>query len=45
MLILKEAGGKLSDYHGKKLTLEEPTIVASNSSVHAQILAVLGRSS
>jgi len=41
MLILKEAGGKLSDYHGKKLTLEEPTIVASNSILHRQILCIL----
>jgi len=43
MLILKEAGGKLSDYSSKPLTLTEPTIVASNSTIHSQILAVLNR--
>jgi myo-inositol-1(or 4)-monophosphatase len=41
MLILKEAGGKLSDYSGKPLTLTEPTIVASNGLLQGSILAVL----
>jgi len=41
MLILKEAGGKLSDYAGKPLTLTEPTIVASNGLLHGSIIAVL----
>jgi len=41
MLILKEAGGKLSDYSGNPLTLAEPTIVASNGSLHKAILQTL----
>lgn len=41
MLILKEAGGKHSDYAGKPLTLTEPTIVATNGLLHGSILTVL----
>lgn len=41
MLILKEAGGKLSDYAGNPLTLTEPTIVASNGLMHASIVNII----
>ncbi len=41
MLILSEAGGKLSDYSGAPLTLPEPSMVASNGRIHKAILALL----
>jgi myo-inositol-1(or 4)-monophosphatase len=43
MLILKEAGGKLSNYAGEPLTLAEPTIVASNGVIHKAILKTLNK--
>ncbi len=42
-LILEEAGGTVTDYHGRTLDLEGREIVASNGPLHAPILAVTRR--
>lgn len=41
ILILKEAGGKVSDYGGKEYSIFKDTIVASNGLVHDRMLEIL----
>ncbi len=41
MLIVSEAGGKLSNYAGQPLTLEEIQNVATNGLIHKEMLTVL----
>ena len=41
MLIVKEAGGKLSGYSGKPATLDEPSIVVSNGLIHPSMITIL----
>ncbi len=41
VLILEEAGGKVTDYSGKRAPLTEPSIVASNGLIHKNILRVI----
>ncbi len=41
MLIVKEAGGKLSGYAGTPASFADPTIVASNGRIHKEILNIL----
>ena len=43
MILIKEAGGKITDFKGKKLdfkldTVRRNNIIASNSTIHKQIL-------
>ncbi len=40
-LILKEAGGNVTDYNGRKFNPFQDTIVGSRSSLHTQVLKVL----
>ncbi|MCX7941082.1 MAG: inositol monophosphatase family protein [Elusimicrobiota bacterium] len=40
-LIVKEAGGKVTDYYGKENYLFGKTIVASNGKVHKQMLKII----
>lgn len=40
-LILKEAGGKVTDYYGKENYLFGKTIVASNKKIHNQMLKII----
>lgn len=40
-LLIREAGGKVTDIKGDKLTLESDSIIASNGKVHDQILEIL----
>lgn len=40
-LIVKEAGGKITDYYGKDNYLFGKTIVASNNKVHKQMLKII----
>lgn len=42
-LIVKEAGGKISDYSGGKNYLFGKTIIASNKKVHNQMLEIISR--
>ncbi len=37
-LIVKEAGGKITDFSGKKWSIESPDILASNKNIHQNIL-------
>ncbi|MBQ0816841.1 MAG: inositol monophosphatase [Methyloceanibacter sp.] len=41
MVILREAGGYMSDANGKDRILEEGTIVAGNETIHAKLLKLL----
>jgi myo-inositol-1(or 4)-monophosphatase len=41
-LILEEAGGRITDYRGRKLDLEGGEIVASNGLLHPVLLEVMG---
>lgn len=40
-LLIEEAGGKVSDYHGGALDIFSPPILASNGSIHEQMMRVL----
>ena len=42
-LIVSESGGKLSTYGGDPFSIYLPEIVASNGTIHSQMLDVLGR--
>jgi len=42
-LILKEAGGKITDYNGCAIGLDPASIVASNHHIHNQMLDILHR--
>ena len=41
-LILEEAGGRITDYQGRKLVLEGGEIVASNGPLHPTLLSAIG---
>jgi myo-inositol-1(or 4)-monophosphatase len=41
MLIIEEAGGKISDFKGTPLNLDHIQNVASNGKIHAEMLEVL----
>jgi myo-inositol-1(or 4)-monophosphatase len=41
ILILEEAGGKVSDVYGKRYDFDSKSVVASNGLVHAQLLEKL----
>lgn len=41
MLIVEEAGGKVSDYSGKEATIDGQEVVASNGKLHKTLLNVL----
>jgi myo-inositol-1(or 4)-monophosphatase len=41
MLLVEEAGGRVTDIEGAPLDLEAPSLVASNGRIHDEILAVL----
>ncbi len=38
-LIVKEAGGKVSDFDGRPISLESNSIVATNNLIHNEILS------
>lgn len=40
-LIVQEAGGKISDYHGQKFNPFQETIIASNKKIHEDLQAIL----
>jgi len=42
-LLVREAGGRVTDGAGGPFRLDEPTIVASNGRLHAGLVALLGR--
>ncbi|MFH0990630.1 MAG: inositol monophosphatase family protein [bacterium] len=41
MVIIEEAGGKITDFHGNPTTIYSKQILASNGIVHNQLMAVL----
>jgi myo-inositol-1(or 4)-monophosphatase len=41
MLIVREAGGRVTDMQGDELTVPHPNVVASNGSIHAEMMGVL----
>ena len=41
VLLIEEAGGKVSDYHGDAFDIFTPPIVASNGLIHEQMMRVL----
>jgi myo-inositol-1(or 4)-monophosphatase len=43
VLLVEEAGGRVTDLRGAPLNLEAPAVIASNGRIHDQMLAVLGR--
>lgn len=42
MLLVQEAGGRVSDFNGRAVILEEGRVVASNGRIHREMLRVLG---
>jgi len=42
-LLVKEAGGKISDFYGGPLNLSKGDIVASNSLIHSQLLETINK--
>ena len=43
VLLVREAGGKVTDFTGKNWRLGNPNIAASNGKVHGQILKALNK--
>jgi myo-inositol-1(or 4)-monophosphatase len=43
LVILQEAGGRLTDFKGTPYSIYEPSIVASNGLIHDEMLAVLSQ--
>ena len=41
VLMIEEAGGVVSDYHGQPLDIHKPPILASNGAIHEQMMKVL----
>ncbi len=41
MLLVEEAGGKVTDYHGGPCLPDEPDVVATNGHIHSQLLDLL----
>jgi myo-inositol-1(or 4)-monophosphatase len=41
VLLVEEAGGKVTDFSGKKFTLASKDVVATNSRIHSSILGFL----
>lgn len=41
LLLIEEAGGQVTGYHGSKFSIYQPPIVASNGLIHGQMLDVL----
>jgi myo-inositol-1(or 4)-monophosphatase len=41
VLLIEEAGGKVSDYHGDRLDIFTPPMLASNGLIHEQMMRVL----
>lgn len=41
ILIVQEAGGKVTDYKGITSTLSQPSVVSTNGHIHAQVLSIL----
>jgi myo-inositol-1(or 4)-monophosphatase len=44
-LLVAEAGGRVTDSHGRPHALDQPTIVATNGRLHRKVLGYLGRRS
>ncbi len=42
-LMVKEAGGRVSDLNGKEHALDAPAVVASNGILHPEMLSILGQ--
>jgi len=45
LLLVREAGGGVSDFHGHAVRLERGQVIASNGWIHDEMLAVLARAS
>jgi len=43
MLLVEEAGGRVTDFQGRAVALEQGRIIASNGRIHRELLRVLGR--
>ncbi len=43
LLLVREAGGRVTDYHGRPAVAETPHIVASNGQLHRLMLTVVNR--
>ncbi len=41
-LLVREAGGRVSDIHGAEFTLDAPHVAASNGLIHDRMLTILG---
>jgi myo-inositol-1(or 4)-monophosphatase len=41
VVILREAGGRVTDFSGSSHSIEQPELVASNGRIHDAMLAVL----
>ncbi len=45
ILLVQEAGGRVTNFHGRPVRLSEGRLVASNGAIHPQMLTVLRRAS
>lgn len=43
VLLVEEAGGKVTDFSGRPWTLRSPDVLASNGKIHAKLLAMIRR--
>jgi len=43
ILLVREAGGRVTDFHGRDVKLEDGRVVASNTRIHAEMLRLLAR--
>ena len=41
LVLVEEAGGRVSDFHGRRVRLEDGRLLASNGALHRQMLALL----
>jgi myo-inositol-1(or 4)-monophosphatase len=41
VLIVQEAGGKVSDFNGNPYSVYQPHIVATNGKIHDELLAII----
>ena len=41
ILMIEEAGGKISDYHGRECSHQKPPLCASNGIIHGQMIEIL----
>jgi len=41
-LLIKEAGGIISDFSGNSIHMDSKSLVGANKSIHSELMAILG---